>query len=388
MLYKLFFLLMCLFLFFLPEQPQAQWTITRADLERNNIDFFQFKPAVISHKGDMFIGYEFMDFENRKKGLVYGLRVFRFKAEGKFTVDTILLPITFFVSIALTDKDQSAIVVGNYGTKILKVNLKTSKVDTIFQYTPGKPGFRTENLVIGWDNKVYLSGYFYDKDQYAKNDAVVELNHSAPKAENIFTQTTNLTQAYKEIGGQPHIMYITSGNVIYFAFSKPVSSLSEDEKKKGNNMILYCWNKGKLQEIDRGTAIGNFAGTTDRVYYSIFKDRKNRFTYIKNLNDNKVWEIGQRGISYTYPFISTDSKTVVFCTVSVLDQRMNVYFAREQDNFKFKQLLQEVTIGPMKLSGDGKIYLVMSPDTIQVDTVKPISASIVPVQPQPPNKPK
>lgn len=368
-------------LWLVPEAIQAQqWSVTRSDLDRYAIDFFQFKPALFSTKGDMFIGYEFMDFESRKKGLVYGLRVFRFKPEGKFTIDTIPLPISFVVSMALTENDQTAIVVGNYGSKILKVNLRTSKVDTIFQFTPGKPGFRTENLVISWAGKVYLSGYFYDKEQYCLNEAIVELRYADPKPENLFYQTTNLTEVHKQIGGQPHIMYIVNGDVVYFAYTKPPRKLTTEEKKAGNNMYLYCWNKDKLIEIDRGTAVGNFAGTPDRVYYSIIKDRKTRGTYVKKLTDRKVWAIGEKDVPYTYPFISNDGKLVIFCTVSVLDQRMNVYFAKEQENFKTQQMIQETSVGPMKLSGDGKMYLLMTPDEIKVGPVISIQDALKPVE--------
>ncbi len=345
----------------------GQWTITRGDFDKYKIDFYQFKPALLSQKGDTFVGYEFMDIENRRKGLVYGLRIFRFKPEGKYTVDTVLLPIAFVVSLAFTDQEKSLIVVGNYGTKILKVNMQTLQFETIFQAQTGKPGFRTDTLVVSWANRVFLSGYFYDKDQYWIKDAVVELRMAEKDVK--FIETVNLTELYQKFKTQPRIMYIASGDAVYFAYLKPFKSLTEEDKRKGA-MLLVCYNKGELITVDRGLAIGNFAGNGDRVFYSILKDAKTRRTYVKSFEDNQVWEVGEKDVSYTYPFISSDSKTMVYCTVSALDQKMNVYFARESDNFKQKEILHEVPVGPMKISGDGKLYLLMNPEGFTVDYIK------------------
>ena len=384
------------------QEPVSQWKVTREDLEKYGIDFYQFHVGLFSYKGDIMVGYEFMPLEYRKKGTVYGLRIFRFKPDGKFTMDTVLLPIIFMVSLTFADNEQSIIVVGNYGTKIVKVNLRSNpmKVETIFQHEPKKPGFRTENLVITWNNKVYLSGYFYDKDQYWEDDAIAELK--IEKNDVKFVKTLSLTEAYKKLQiPAAKVLQVASGDCVYLAFNKAKKLLTEEEIEQRTPANLVCCNKGNIITIDKALSIGNFAATPDRIFYSAVRMIPPKpdpskpkqqlenllvsYNCVKNINDKKKWDVPGKNVNYTYPFISQDSKTMIFCLINVMEQKMIVFYAREKENFQPKVLLNEIPVSPMKLSGDGKAYLYMNPQEICVAYIEPPAAPTKVVPPTPNN---
>lgn len=353
-----------LFFLLILASTSAEWMVKSDDFQKAGIKYMDWKPAILATSGQFVVGYDFLDFEQRKKGFVYALRIFRLKKDKTFEIQSIPLPITFLVGVALTNNDKTAVVVGDYGAKIVKVNLTTSEVSTIFQYEKGKPGFRTETLVVSWQDRVYLSGYFYDREQFWQGDYIVELVVPEKKEEAQFIKKTSLTSIYERLKLQPRIMQVISGDSVYFAFLPKVQ-----DKKNPPPMQLVGFHRNEMVEVDKALGIGNFAGTPDRIYCSIRRSPKSWDTYIKNLQTGKKWPLGDKDVSYTYPFISEDGKTVVFCTVDVVGQKMTAYYAQEKDGYKTKLLLKEVPIGPMKLSRDGKAYMYMSKDGVQVDFI-------------------
>ena len=342
----------------------AQWFITKKDLKENNVNYKDFKAAILTYNGKRLIGYEFLDLQHRKKGYAYALNIIDFDKDKKFKIRNVALPITFFVGITLTNNEREAIVVGNYGTKILKVDLETLKVTTIFKYKRSQPGFRTGSLVVSWKNRVFLSGYFYDSNRYWLGDYVVELKILRNKVK--FIKKINLGQIYKSLGAHPKVMQIVSGDTVYFSFYKRTKSRKRGKKQRPL-MYLVCYHNGRIKTIDRGYGVGNFAGTDKKIYCSMVYKKDKYETYIKDLNGKSKIKVGKDNISYTYPLISDNSKTITFCTVDALGHKMNIFYAREKDGFKRKELLFDAPVGPMKLSGDGKVYAKLGPNGVRVD---------------------
>lgn len=350
-----FFLLLSIFC----GSMHAQWKITRDDLKKEGINPSQFKMAILSSKGNFAIGYDFLDFEHKKKGEIYALRIIHFQTNEKFQIKTVILPFNFLVGIGLINNEKTAIIVGDYGSKIISVDLKTLQITTIFEYKKNQPGFKTETLVVSWKNKIYLSGYFYDRRQYWEGDYVVELLHNEKTNQVQFIKKMNLEDVYKKIGMQPYTFQLISGDMAYFATKK---HSTEDTLV---SMTLYYYKNQQLKEIDQGYGIGGFAGTDDILFYNVF--RKDWETYIISLDGKLKRDISEKRVSYTYPFISENSQTIVFCTFDLYVQTMDIYYATKQDQYQ-KRLLKTMPIGAMKLSGDGKTYLHMGPEYMEIDT--------------------
>ena len=337
----------------------AQWVIKRQDFAEKKIAYIDFFPALLNQKGDVFIGYDILDLEHKVKGLVYALRVFKLNPDNTYQMKTIELPITFLVGLTFIDNERAMIIVGDYGTKILKVDLEQGKITTVFQYEKHKPGFRTEALVVGRYDRVFLSGYFYDKEQYAKGDYVVEMVLPKKKGQKVrFKKKINLDKIYQKVKHIPKTFNLYSGDSAFFGFIMA-------EKKQS---VLYHYSKGKFIEVDTGLLFGSFAGTDDRVFYLVRKDKNNRFSYIKDTKTNKVWKIGKDNMPYSYPFISNQAETLVIASVNPFNQTMQTYYARESEDYELKPL-KNLPIGPMKLSGDGEIYLHMSQDGVTIDYI-------------------
>ncbi|HNZ66936.1 MAG TPA: hypothetical protein PKM32_06155, partial [Planctomycetota bacterium] len=252
--------------FFFSLSIQGQWQISKEDLAKAGIEHSSFKMAILTTKGNLAIGYEYLDLEHRKKGEIYALHLIYLKPNNAFEVKSVVLPFTFLVGIGLIQNEKKAIIVGNYGTKIIILDLKTLEIKTIFEYQPKQPGFRTGTLVVGFKNKVYLSGYFYDKDQYWLGDYVAELIVSEDTNNIEFYKKINLQDAYSQIGGQPYIYQLISGNMAYFGIPR------QRDSKNRPQMDLYFYKNKKVEKIASGLTIGAFAGTEDVVFYTVFKN--------------------------------------------------------------------------------------------------------------------
>lgn len=130
-----FLFLPCLF------HGQNYFLISKAELEKKDVNMSKLDPVNLAADGSYFVAVEgIYDLEKRAQGFTRSLRIIRFPKKVLTTVDTIPLPITHWVNAVVNDTKNEVLVLGNHGTKILKVNLDTSDVQVIWQHTKGKPG--------------------------------------------------------------------------------------------------------------------------------------------------------------------------------------------------------------------------------------------------------
>ncbi|WP_372368364.1 hypothetical protein [Candidatus Uabimicrobium sp. HlEnr_7] len=334
-----------------------KWDISRKELEKQGINYKTLINSILSEQHQFVLAYSILSKEDKAKGNVYALHKFTLEKDGKIGVHTVKLPIFFFGGIALTNKGRSAIVVGNYGTKILRVSTKSLKFKTIYEYKKGVSGYKANVFTVGHRGKVFLDGYFYDENQFSQGDYIVEFIEKRKKKTVDFVKKIDLKKLYNKLGGVPKVMNLHTGDIAYISVPN----------YKERQTYLHYYNKGKTEIVDKGLLIGAFAGAHHRLFYTVLRDKKTRRSYVKDLKTKKVWEFGKPQVPYTYPFISKDGKVILACTVDIKEQRMTVYVAREQDDYKLHVLLDDVSVGPFKLSNSGDYYLYYNNKGIAVE---------------------
>ena len=335
------------------------WSISRKELEQQGIDYKTLFNAILSENHKFVLAYSTLNKEDKAKGFVYALHKFTLEEDGKIAVHTKKLPIFFFGGIALTDRGKTAIIVGNYGTKILRVSTKSLKYKTIYKYEKGVPGYKANVFTVGNRSKVFLDGYFYDENQISQGDYIVEFVTNRKEKTVDFEKKINLKELYRKLGGLPKVLNLYSGDIAY------ISVPNYKEKQT----YLHYYNKGKTELIDKGLLVGAFAGAHHRLFYTILRDKKTRKSYVKDLKTKKVWNIGKPQVPYTYPFISKNGKVIMICTVDIKEQRMTVYVGHEQTDYKLRTLLDDVSVGPFKLSNSGNHYLYYNNKGISVKKI-------------------
>ena len=72
----------------------AQWKITRDDLKKEGLILRNLNGNFIFQR-KFIIGYDFLDFEHKKKGEIYALRIIHFQTNEKFQIKTVILPFSF-----------------------------------------------------------------------------------------------------------------------------------------------------------------------------------------------------------------------------------------------------------------------------------------------------
>ena len=71
-----------------------------------------------------------------------------------------------------------------------------------------------------------------------------------------------------------------------------------------------------------------------RRYFILQCFSKRLETYIISLDGKLKRDISEKRVSYTYPFISENSQTIVFCTFDLYVQTMDIYYATKQDQYQ------------------------------------------------------
>jgi hypothetical protein len=325
----------------------AQIEYNSSYLARYGVDFSRFKMATFSENGKVGVGLEKVNsLKLRIKGDVWILRIFKFDTYNRILgIKSVLLPVSDIDNIAVDRKGKIAVIISQYGTEFLKVNLQSGKIKILFKHTKGKPGFRAQIFLGYRDGNFIAQGYFYDSKGYWLSNAVAKLNLSHPNSSNFFSKTWNIGKTFKQLGNVKS-WWIVSGSEGFIA------------AQKGEKVNLYHFDNGKITHLDTAKAYGGFAAANHRILYFALRPNGIRQTIIKDTLSGKTWILENSRTPYLYPYLSENGKIAVFALLNLKLARISFFYARQTDNFKVHPLknLQNVLLGVFRLSGNGKRY--------------------------------
>ncbi|HPZ06664.1 MAG TPA: hypothetical protein PL110_01005 [Candidatus Eremiobacteraeota bacterium] len=351
----LFLLLVSFFLSFL-SCSYANIKIDQTEFRNRKVTFKNFKIPLFSNKGDMIVGLEQVsELSLRKEGKTYALHILKFDLEKNAVTswEKAYLDASKVDQLVLSEEEDKVLVIINGGTRLVLLDIKTMKIKTIFKHEKGKEGFRAERIGMFYEGNFYIKGYFYDKEQFSQGNCIAKVDLTKTGVEAL-EKTLDFKELSSKFDGIISSMYIVSPEVAYFSILRT----------RGTNptMHLLAYKDKKLTEIDKGFDIPDIAGCPTRVLYDRTKSEKgNDEVKIYDLTTGKKWDIG----SYIpYSFISRNGKVIVVSQFNYSQSKMNFFVGREEDNFKVKPFMENVSAGSFKLSGDGRAYAFLSTNLI------------------------
>jgi hypothetical protein len=127
----------------------------------------------------------------------------------------------------------------------------------------------------------------------------------------------------------------------------------------------------QIATIDQGYMLMIFVGTEDKVFYTVIYDEKPGTLkhFVRDIKSDKVWKVGKDNDPFTYPFLSEKGDILVVVSINTQFKTMNAYCGKDKDNYHLVKFLHNFPIGAMKLSPNGKVYLVMTPEGIRVGDI-------------------
>ena len=337
--------------------------ISKADLEKNDVDIKKLNPVNLGADGSYFVAGEgVQDLEKRAQGFTRMLRVLRFPKKTLSKVDTVLLPITHWVNAVVNDTKNEVLILGNHGTKILRVNLDTMELQTLWEHKKGKSGFKIGPSLLCDKGVYYATGWFYDEQQFWQGDFLVQLGIKEEKKDQFevrFLKRLKLDDIFinKEEEFNKAHYYISGTELLYNIV-----------KTKERKTHLFHYKNKQIQTLDKGFLLDVFIGNSSKIFYSVVYEEKPEVLqhFVMDLKTKKKWKIGADNEYYTYPFLSPRGEKLLVCVLNERYKLLTVYVAKEKENYRMDKLLHNVTIGPMHISADGNVYSLMTPQWLRI----------------------
>lgn len=343
--------------------PIALWAdffVPAAEFSKMGVDYAKLEPVNLAYNGEYFVALEIVtDVKVKAEGVTRILRLFRFNGNKIAKVESAKIPITHRVNAAVSDRKPEVFIVGNYGTKIVRVDLTKMQVDVPFQFKKGEAGFKSQGFLFCANGAFYATGEFYDNEQYWTGDAVakLEVNKDGKIKPILKYNTDEVFKSFKD--GMVQAFYHVSGDQVFFNLIKP------EERKT----YLMLYKNKKITEIDKGELLNIFVGCENSVFYTV-KNQNKQQHFVKNLTTQKAWQIGTDNAEYTYPFMSDKGDILIVITITYSLKTLDAYYGKRQENYKLKRFLRRASLGPMKMSADGRTFMIMTKDGYQYGELK------------------
>jgi len=340
-----------------------------AKFRDHKIEIATFELFFISTDGKLCLGTEGVTDRNLlKKGVAYNLHAFVFDGEKLKELITIPIPFRDITQMCATNDGREVLISGERGTKFVLVDVLRKKVEPLFSYRKGQPGFRTIAIIQNFGGAYYAYGYLYDKTQKRTFKGMVRLNLAKKGTPEMFEPGLDFVKATKALTipwksfefASPDTLFITTHSV-------------KDNKVNPNAFILYHWNGSQAKVIDHGLSLGGLESIDDRVFYAVRRTPAVYSLLIKDFTTKKIWKVYSGEIPFSYLYLSKgDGGRTILTTLFNFDKKnMTVYYGHEAGNFALKVVpgLDKVPFGAIRLSPDGGFYATFSPQGVVVGRV-------------------
>lgn len=323
--------------------PAFVTRVRAGELRRAGVDLYTFQPITFSARGRLLVAHEKAPLEDKKKGVTYKLWVLRLASDGRLeSIRALPLSIPSLEQAALTPDERGLVIITRAGATYLLVDLETGEVHTLMEHRPGQPGFRAHPTVLwSFQGQLYTTGYYYDEEDYAGKTHIARLDLSR-RGVDAFIRGPEVESLERSIADLQFLNY-NSPRLGFFG------------ARRGDDIALYRWQGGELVEIDRAPTYPALWGAASRMVYSA--RRPGGFDLVVYDADlDRRWKLDHTETPYRYLFLSADGSTAVACQFELKRGRMDVYYAKDRDDFKLQPVegMQGVGIGWLRVASDGR----------------------------------
>ncbi len=340
----------------------ADKTTGKADFIRNGADFKTLSPISFSPDGKTLIAWDRASYEEKKQGIMFRLWVLKLERDGFISgMKKIPLELPNLESGTFTPDGKSYIILGDNGTQFLKLDIKSSRLDTIHRSVANQPGFKaTARSLWTNDGKVLVEGYFYTPERYTGPDVIASIDPNKTGASAFKAETqmfSFLRQNVSKIKG-----YSTNKtDLVYVIF------------RDGNLNTVNRWTPGaerELSRIDDGiTSLKSMWGSDEvMVYSATYADNTAKLVVFDNA-ENKRTVIADATIEdpYRYVFASGNGEKIVACKLNVDSGNMRLFYAKKSEGWELKPLTNRpYAIGTIRIDKEGNKVCIFSSKSVDI----------------------
>lgn len=204
------------------------------------------------------------------------------------------------------------------------------------------------------ESNLYVWGAFYSSDGSTIWEGMVEV----PLDGSPFVPVVSATQVVSQTSASVFEGSVLSPSACYLV-------------SRSSTVRIMSLEGASVKEIDSGAVFYGMWGGRDRVLYILGRDTTCvQDVMIYDVLSGKTTKIASltqtTTLRYSYPILSTDGTTVVVAQYDYARRTMTYYAATEENGFTLSSLLQNVAIGPLRLSSRGDFYAYLSSDGLLV----------------------
>lgn len=318
--------------------------ISIAELRSKGIDTRNLAVFHLAGDGRTLLVSDEPDFTVKKKGVLR--RLFLIKLTPALKIESVKkynLPIPKIEQANFTPDLQSVVISSKRGSDVHKLDLADGKLSVLVSHTPGTAGFRIHGDVFSnYAGKLYTVGYFYDENDEAGKDVLVEVNPAATGKE-AFTQLVEIAPIQRQLGG-----------IRIESLLSPQGLLFYTSDKAGAKWAVFRWSAPKgLEKIDEGGAVVGSWGEGPLGVYCMKRPGLNEVTLVNAQNGQKT-PIYQGPDSMTNPCLSNEGNTVVFSQLQA-NRSVTFWAAQDTDGFKLRKIAENYWPATTRISHDGQV---------------------------------
>lgn len=282
------------------------------------------------------------DFDLETEGYHYRLIVLHSDDGVDVTLRSVPLNVSEVVTVTPIGTTDGAVVIADAGSRILGVNFATGDVETLYDNCPGKPGFRAGANAHVDGGILYDWGAFYTADGVLSREGMMTI----PLTGGNITPVIDIADLTAQIPAQGlGGCAVSSEGVFFVGMTDGVTIMAADQ--------------GILKEIDAGERFGGLWGANSALLYLLRRPESNGFEVLLYKTDTGNKTLVATG-NYSFPVLSNDGSALVVAQYDFPNRRMSYFYGVEANQFELHSLLQDVAIGPIRLSGNGGFFAYQS----------------------------
>jgi hypothetical protein len=318
--------------------------ITIAELRSKGIDTRNFSVFHVAGDGRTVLISDEPDFTVKRKGVLR--RLFLVKLTPAMKIESVKkydLPIPRIEQANFTPDLQSVVISSKRGADIHRLDLADGKLTVLVSHTPGTAGFRIHGDVFSnYAGKLYTVGYFYDENDQAGKDVMVEVNPSMTGKE-AFTQLVEIAPIQRQLGG-----------IRIESLLSPQGMLFYTSDKAGAKWAVFRWSPPKgLEKIDESGAVVGTWGEGPLGVYCMKRPGGTEVTLVNAQNGQKT-QIYQGPDGMTNPCLSNEGNTVVVSHLNA-DKTVTFWAAQDTDGFKPRKIAENYWPATTRISHNGQV---------------------------------
>lgn len=316
--------------------------LTMKDLEKHGIYGRNFSVFHIADDGRTILAADEPDFTIKKKGTFNRFWLFKLNSDLKVeSVKKYDLPIYSIEQANFTPDLKSVVISSKRGSDIHQLNLEDGTLSVLQTHTPGEPGFRIHSDIFSlYLGKLYTVGYFYDKDDTAGDEQLVEIDVTKT-GKDAFTPLVEMAPIQKQLEGL-RIASTLHPQAMFF-YSQP---------KVGPYLVQRWTPAGGLQKLDEGERVMGTWGEGPLAVYTIRRGSSTDVVMAGPSGDKNVIHTAPENI--VNPCLAKDGNTVVVATENSPSD-VTFWVGQDTDGFKLRKLAEKMQRCTLRISHNGQV---------------------------------